>query len=53
MDGTCTTYFGEEECVGIFLCVNLKERDNLKQVEIDGRGILKRILKKRDGKAWT
>lgn len=47
MDGTGATYCGEEECVGVFIfvcvcvCGNLKEKDNLKHVGIDGRGILK------------
>lgn len=33
-------------------CGKLRERDNLKNVRIDGKGILKWILKKRDGTAW-
>lgn len=32
---------------------DMKARDHVEDVAVDGRIILKRILKKRDGKAWT
>ena len=36
-----------------FLGGNLKERDNLLNQDVDGRFILKRVLNKYDGNAYT
>ena len=32
---------------------NLKERDSLEDLPVDGSIILKRILNKQDGRTWT
>ena len=37
----------------IFWCGNVKERDNLGDLDTDGRIILKWIFKKWDGDVWT
>jgi hypothetical protein len=36
-----------------FWCGDLRERDHLEDVGVDGRIILKLLLKKWDGNAWT
>jgi len=46
--GACNTYWGGEERWGI-----VKERVNLEDPGIDGRIILRLILKKWKGVAWT
>jgi hypothetical protein len=40
----CDTSGREERCVEVFSC-NLKERDHLEHLGVDGRKILKYILK--------
>jgi len=35
------------------LCENLKKRDRLEELGIDGRILLKWVLRKWDGMAWT
>ena len=32
---------------------NLKDRNNLRDLEVDGRIILKSVIKKYGGRAWT
>jgi hypothetical protein len=36
-----------------FWCGDLRERDHLKKLGVDGKIILKRSFKKWDGEAWT
>jgi len=44
---------GEREVQTGFWCGNLRERDNLEDLGIDGRIILKLIFYKSVGQAWT
>jgi hypothetical protein len=44
MDGACSTYGGEQNCV-VFRHGNMKERGHLKDLGVDGKIILKFILK--------
>lgn len=52
MGGECGMH-RTKEIYGKFWHGNLKERGNLKDVNLDGTIILKRISKKEDGKTWT
>jgi hypothetical protein len=45
-------YGGEEKCRQVSWWENLKEREHLDDLGVDGR-ILKCISEKQDGKAWT
>jgi hypothetical protein len=45
MGETCGTYEGEEKLIG-FRWGNLKEREHLEDLRVDGSTILKSILKK-------
>jgi hypothetical protein len=45
LGGSCSTYDGEEKCIQ-FWWGNLKGRDHLENLGVNGRMILKRILKK-------
>jgi len=53
MSEACSTYRGEKEYIQGFWLRNLKEGDHLVHLGIDGRIILKCILKKLDEVAWT
>jgi hypothetical protein len=46
MCGACGLYGRNEKCIQGFSAGNLKERDHLKGLGIDGRIILKWVLKK-------
>jgi hypothetical protein len=46
LGGECGTCGGEEKCLKGFRWRNVKDRDYLEERRIDGRVILKRILKK-------
>jgi hypothetical protein len=39
--GTCSTYWGEESCIQVFLWEKLMERDHLGDPGINGRIILR------------
>jgi len=49
MGRACTTYGGEKRCTQDFSGGNLRERVHLEDLGIDGKIILKYILKKWDG----
>ena len=49
MGGACGTYGGEQKSSRGFLSLNLREEDSFKSIRIDGRIILKLVLKKYDG----
>jgi len=51
MSGACGMY-GGEEMHGVLVC-NQKERDCVEELSIDGRIILKLILKRLSGRVWT
>jgi len=51
MSGACDMY-GGEEMHRVFMC-NQKERDCVEELSIDGRIILKLILKRLSGRVWT
>jgi hypothetical protein len=52
MGGTCGTYGGDEVHVG-FCWGNLKEIEHLEDLDVDGSIVLKSVLKKSIGRAWT
>ena len=52
MGGACGTYGGEEMYTG-FWWGDLRERDQLEDLDVDGRIILKLIFRKWDGDAVT
>jgi hypothetical protein len=55
MNGACSAY-GEEERRGVyagFWWANLRERDHLKDPDVDGRIILRWISRKWDVGVWT
>jgi len=39
LDGACDMYGGDKLCIQGFCCVNLRERDHLEDLGIDGRMI--------------
>jgi hypothetical protein len=41
---------GDEKCITGFWSLNLKERDHLKDKDVNGRIILKLMSKKQDGR---
>jgi len=51
--GACSAYGGRGEVRTGFWWVNAKGRENLKDLGIDERIILKRIFRMWDGEAWT
>jgi len=53
MGGACSTYGGRGEVYTGFWWGNLRERDNLEDLGIDGRIILRWIFRKRDLRART
>ena len=46
-------HYGGEVRTGFFWWENLKEREHLEDIGIDGRIILKCLFKKWDGRAWA
>ena len=53
MSGACSTYGGEKKSIQSFGRGILRERDHFEDSGIDGRIILRWILRKWDGGAWT
>jgi hypothetical protein len=53
MGGACSTYRGDEKRIQGFWWGNLRERANLEDPGVDGRIILRWILRKRDVRLWT
>jgi hypothetical protein len=53
MGGACSTYRGQQRCIQGFGGGNIRERDHLEDLGVDGRIILRRIFKKLDGVAQT
>jgi hypothetical protein len=51
MGGEYSTCGGEERCIQVFLRGNLKERDHLEDLGMDGRIILRMIFRKWD-RVW-
>jgi hypothetical protein len=49
MGGACGTYGGEQESSTGFPSVHLREEDRFKNIRINGRILLKLVLKKYDG----
>ena len=52
MDGICSTYQAEESYVQDFRWGNPRKRGYLKDIGVDGKVILKYILKTQVGWAW-
>ena len=52
MGGVCGTYGGEEKCAQSFGGQNLKERDRLEDLGIDGRIILNYVLRRWEESVW-
>jgi len=52
MGGACGTCGGQERSYRI-LVGDLRERDHLEDLGVDGKIILKWSFKRRDGEAWT
>jgi len=53
MGGTCSTYGGKERCIHGFWWGNVRARDNLEDLGVDGRIILRWIFRKWDVGAGT
>ena len=53
MDGECSTYGGEESCMQGFGGGNLREQYHLEDAGVDGRIILRWIVRKWDVMVWT
>jgi len=53
MGGACSLYRGEERRIQGFGLGNLRERDHLEDPGVDGRIILRWILRKWDVEVWT
>jgi hypothetical protein len=53
MGGARSTYGGQEKCIQGFVGGNLSEGDHLEDPGIDGRVILKRILRKWNVGVWS
>jgi len=53
MGGACSAYGGRGEGYTGFWWENLKQRDHLGDSGVDGRIILRWILRKRDVEVWT
>jgi len=52
MDEACSTYGGEEMCIQ-FWWGNLRKRDHLEDPGVDGRIMVRGILRKRYVGVWT
>jgi hypothetical protein len=48
MDGVYSMHEGDEKCIHKFSCKNLKRTEKFWEAGVDGRILLKRILKKQD-----
>jgi hypothetical protein len=48
MGGACSTYGGEERCIGGFGGENVRERDHLEGPGVDGKIILRWIFRRWD-----
>jgi hypothetical protein len=53
MGRTCGIYGKQERCIQGFCGGDLRERDHFEDLDVDGRTILKWILKKLHGGAWN
>jgi hypothetical protein len=53
MGGACSAYWGEEEEYTGFEWGNLRIRDHLGDIGVDGRIILRWIFRKLNAEVWT
>ena len=53
MGWACNTYGGRGEVYPGFWWGNMRERDHLEGVGVDGRIILRWIFRKRNGSSWA
>jgi len=53
MGGVCGTYGGERKIHTRVWWGNLKDKDRLEDVIVEGTIILKKICEKQDGRAWS
>jgi hypothetical protein len=53
MVGACSAYGGREEVCTYFWWRNLRKRDHLKDISVDGRIIIRWICRKCDVGVWT
>jgi hypothetical protein len=53
MDGACGTYGGTGEVYTEFWWGDLRERDHLEGLDVDGSVILKWVFREWDGRAWS
>jgi hypothetical protein len=53
MGRECSTYGGEERCIQGFWWGNLRKRDHLEDLGVDGRIVLRWIFRKWDLGVWT